>query len=69
MGEGLKQSWGTLVFVFYCTAIGVYLLLRPWAPDVGNASPFLRGFISGLGIVHLIVGAADFASFYRRLQQ
>ena len=69
MRDSLKQYWGTLIFVFYCTAVGVYLLLRPWAPDAGGVSPFLKGFVSGLGIVHLIVGAADFAAFYRRLSR
>lgn len=69
MRDSLKQYWGTLIFVFYCTAVGVYLLLRPWAPDAGGASPFVKGFVSGLGIVHLIVGAADFAAFYRRLSR
>ena len=57
------------LFVFYCTAVGIYLLLRPWAPDAWRASPFVRGFVSGLGLVHLIVGFADFVAFSRRLQK
>jgi hypothetical protein len=54
---------GSAVFVFYCTAVGVYLLLRPWTGSIGGsglaASGFFRGFISGLGLVHLAAGAAD----------
>lgn len=54
---------GSALFVFYCTAVGVYLLLRPWTGGAGGggwtASGFFRGFISGLGLVHLFAGAAD----------
>jgi hypothetical protein len=54
---------GSALFVFYCTAVGVYLVLRPWTgPFTGGgltASGFFRGFVSGLGLVHLVAGAAD----------
>ena len=59
-----------VLFVFYCSAVGVYLLLRPWSPIARFApglyrSGFFRGFISGLGLIHLTVGASDL----RRLSQ
>src|SRR4029453_18061141 len=45
---------GSALFVFYCTAVGVYLLLRPWtsvlAGGVFSGSGFFRGFVSGLGL-------------------
>jgi hypothetical protein len=56
---------GSALFVFYCTAVGVYLLLRPWTGGAGaggggwTGSGFFRGFVSGLGLVHLFAGAAD----------
>lgn len=52
---------GSALFVFYCTAVGVYLVLRPWsARHLGlPSSGFLRGFISGLGLVHLAAGWSD----------
>jgi hypothetical protein len=55
---------GTALFVFYCTAVGVYLLLRPWSPTPRpafglGASPFFRGFVSGLGLVHLAAAITD----------
>jgi hypothetical protein len=55
---------GTALFVFYCTAVGVYLLLRPWSPAARpgfglGTSPFFRGFVSGLGLVHLAAAIAD----------
>lgn len=49
------------LFVFYCTVVGVYLLLRPWSPSRAglHASGFFRGFVSGLGLVHLAAGWSD----------
>lgn len=61
---------GKALFIFYCTAVGVYLLLRPWAapPAAGLvASGFFRGFVSGLGILHLFAGAADLRALSREL--
>jgi len=52
-------------FIFYCTAVGAYLVFRPWAPDAGDGSPYLKGFISGLGIVHLLAGLSDAADILR----
>jgi hypothetical protein len=52
---------GNALFVFYCTAVGVYLVLRPWsARHLGfPSSGFFRGFISGLGLLHLAAGWSD----------
>src|SRR5262249_9580297 len=55
---------GPTLFVFSCTAVGVSLLLRPWSPAARpgfglTASPFFRGFVSGLGLVHLAAAIAD----------
>lgn len=66
-GEQWKEYGGTILFVFYCTGIGMYLLLRPWAPDAGPASPYLRGFVSGIGILHLVAGINDFRLLFRRV--
>jgi hypothetical protein len=61
------------LFVFYCTAVGVYLLLRPWtsrAPLPGLLdSGFFRGFVSGLGLIHLAAGAADLRMLSRTLNE
>jgi len=58
------------LFVFYCTAVGVYLLLHPWFPIPRSgsgwpASGFFRGFISGIGLVHLFAGIADVRALAR----
>jgi hypothetical protein len=62
---------GNALFVFYCTAVGVYLLLRPWtgrAPFPGFfGSGFFRGFVSGVGLVHLAAGVADLRVLSRAL--
>jgi len=62
---------GSALFVFYCTAVGVYLLLRPWTGTVTagglSGSGFFRGFVSGLGLVHLAAGAADLRILSREL--
>lgn len=60
---------GRALFLFYCTAVGGYLLLRPWSPGAAaagwTASGFFRGFVSGLGILHLVAAAADLRSLSR----
>jgi hypothetical protein len=60
------------LFVFYCTTVGVYLTLRPWT---GRAflpgllgSGFFRGFVSGLGLVHLAAGFADLRTLTRGIE-
>ena len=62
---------GSALFVFYCTAVGVYLVLRPWTGALASGtfpgSGFFRGFVSGLGLVHLAAGAADLKVLSREL--
>ena len=59
-------------FVFYCTAVGVYLLLRPWTgrtPLPGFlGTGYFRGFVSGLGLLHLAAGIADLRHLSRTLE-
>ncbi len=61
---------GSALFVFYCTAVGVYLLLHPWFPlhraAIGlPGSGYFRGFVSGLGLVHLVAGLSDVRALAR----
>ncbi|HEX9303942.1 MAG TPA: hypothetical protein VGA31_05770 [Thermoanaerobaculia bacterium] len=69
----LSTLLGSALFVFYCTAVGVYLLLRPWTAGVGaggwTSSGFFRGFVSGLGVVHLFAGASDLRVLSRQLSE
>jgi hypothetical protein len=68
----LLEILANALFVFYCTTVGVYLVLRPWTarpPMPGLlGSGFFRGFISGLGLLHLAVGVADLRVLSRALQ-
>jgi hypothetical protein len=68
----IRVLLGSALFVFYCTTIGVYLLLRPWTVRAGLSgvlgSGFFRGFVSGLGLVHLAAGFADLRVLSRALQ-
>lgn len=64
---------GSALFVFYCTAVGVYLLLHPWFPPPRGAmgfpaSGFFRGFVSGLGLLHIVAGVADLRGLARSLE-
>jgi hypothetical protein len=62
---------GSALFVFYCSAVGVYLMLRPWTTTPSEhgwtASGFFRGFVSGLGLVHIVAGLADLRVLSRGL--
>ncbi|MEP6769347.1 MAG: hypothetical protein ABJC61_11805, partial [Acidobacteriota bacterium] len=69
----LASLLASALFVFYCTAVGVYLLLHPWfpahRPTFGiSSSGFFRGFVSGLGLVHLFAGLADIRGLARSLE-
>ncbi|HWZ87177.1 MAG TPA: hypothetical protein VN032_13295 [Thermoanaerobaculia bacterium] len=73
MSRRTLSLFASALFVFYCTTVGVYLTLRPWT---GRAflpgllgSGFFRGFVSGLGLVHLAAGFADLRSLTRGLDE
>ena len=68
-----------LFFALYCLEAGLFFLIVPWTtiwtlnPLLhGNLSigmmadnPFVRGFVSGVGLLHLIVGVRDLVRFVR----
>ncbi|MCP4663377.1 MAG: hypothetical protein GY856_48915 [bacterium] len=64
------------VFVLYCTAVGVVLLLAPWTPGWDQmlahlpglrllGAPLLRSALSGFGLVHLVWGFHDLHDLLR----
>ena len=69
-----------LLFIFYCFEAGVFFTVVPWtrfwtANPLLNSSALLsilaqngyfRGFISGVGIVHLLVGAREILALFQR---
>ena len=68
-----------VLFVIYCVEAGLFLSLSPWTPSwervaylvpaLGLRSmitaPWLRGLVSGFGLVHLLWVAHDFRLWLR----
>jgi hypothetical protein len=62
-----------LFFALYCLEAGIFFTIVPWTrvwtlnPWLHNSvavgmwadNPFVRGFVSGFGVIHLIVGMRD----------
>jgi hypothetical protein len=75
----MKDRLRSLVYLFYLFEVGIFLLLVPWSPFWENnyfiarlgilqgllLNPYARGMMSGLGVLHLLVGAVDSLAFIR----
>ncbi len=75
----MKERIGAVVYLFYLFEAGLLLLLVPWSSIwEGNyflsqcpalrflcLNPFSRGAVSGIGLLHLIVGVLDSLAFIR----
>jgi len=62
-----------LFFALYCIEAGLFFLIAPWthlwtlnplfqsspALALYAANPFLREFVSGFGVMHIIIGVND----------
>ena len=62
-----------LFFALYCLEAGLFFTIVPWTPmwtlnpwlhnsvavGMWADNTFLRGFVSGFGVIHLIVGVRD----------
>ncbi|HEV7766413.1 MAG TPA: hypothetical protein VGQ76_15520 [Thermoanaerobaculia bacterium] len=69
-----------LFFAFYCLYAGVFFLIVPWTRiwtlnpllhsnlSIGLLAdnPFVRGFVSGIGLLHLILCVREFARLLRQ---
>ena len=67
-------------FALYCLEAGVFFLVVPWtmiwtlnpllhsniALGMVADNPFVRGFVSGIGLLHLIVGVRDLVRIARQ---
>ncbi|MFN7973808.1 MAG: hypothetical protein U0166_15915 [Acidobacteriota bacterium] len=72
-----------VIYLVYCLEAGVFLLVAPWsarweqnfffsvAPSLRTffLNPFVRGAISGLGILHLILGLVDLLNYRLTLEE
>jgi hypothetical protein len=68
-----------LFFALYCLEAGVFFVVVPWtrvwtlnpilhhhlAVALWADNPFVRGFISGVGVMHLIIGVRDIGRIAR----
>lgn len=68
-----------LFFALYCVEAGLFFTIVPWTtiwtlnPLLHSSltlgafvdNPFVRGFVSGLGVLHFLVGARELLRIYR----
>jgi len=68
-----------LFFALYCLEAGIFFTVVPWtrvwtfnpvlhhqlAIALWADNPFVRGFISGFGVIHLIIGVRDISRIAR----
>jgi hypothetical protein len=68
-----------LFLALYCLEAGVFLTIVPWtriwtlnpllhndlAISVWADNPYVRGFVSGVGVVHIIIGVRDIVMMSR----
>lgn len=68
-----------LFFALYCLEAGLFFAIVPWTRlwtfnpllqsnmtvSLVAGNPFMRGFISGFGLVHLLIGLKDIAQIVR----
>src|SRR5436305_15301989 len=66
-----------LFFALYCLEAGLFFIVVPWtrvwvmnpilqaSPDLMlfATNPLVRGFVSGFGVVHLLIGRRDILHF------
>ena len=69
-----------LFFALYCVEAGFFLTVVPWtriwtlnpllhshvAIGLWADNPFVRGFVSGVGMVHILIGVTDIVMLSRR---
>ncbi len=70
-------------FALYCIEAGLFFLIVPWTRlwtlnpllhssamlSMMAANPFVRGFVSGFGVVHLLIAAKDLVRIGRERRQ
>lgn len=68
-----------LFFALYCVEAGLFFTIVPWTTvwtlnpllhssvAVGSVAdnPFVRGFVSGVGLLHLMIGVRDLVRIIR----
>ncbi len=69
-----------LFFALYCLEAGLFFTVVPWTRiwtfnsllhqhitiGLWADNPFVRGFVSGVGVIHIIIGVRDIVLITRR---
>lgn len=72
-----------LFFALYCLEAGLFFVIVPWTrvwtinPILHHNltlalwvdNPFVRGFVSGIGVIHLLIGAKDIVRINRERKE
>jgi hypothetical protein len=72
-----------LFFALYCLEAGLFFIIVPWtklwtlnpllhssaAVTLLAGNPFVRGFVSGFGVVHLLIGIKDIIKIHQARRQ
>lgn len=79
-GYGWRGRVAALAYIFVCFELGMFLLLIPWL-DLWERSyfaaltppwsgvwnnPYLRGAVSGLGLINLCIALSELLAYLRR---
>lgn len=68
---------GVLLFVFFCATLGVMLMILPWRPEWSDnplllaypaireavSTGFVRGLVTGLGLLNVWIGFWEAARY------
>jgi len=72
-----------LFFALYCLEAGLFFIIVPWtrfwpanpllqthlAVTLAAANPFVRGAVSGFGLMHLLIGIKDIVRITREARR
>ena len=78
----MKHPLLYFLYLLYCVEAGVFLVLVPWSRIWANSyfvhmptlrsillSGYLRGGVSAVGMLHLLLAGRDFLDYCRALRQ
>ena len=77
----LFQKYLFIIYMVFCFYVGAFLVVIPWLPwvwernfflipgsgwEAALLSPYLRGAVSGLGLLNILAGLTDLGLWWRR---
>ena len=80
--RAVKSRWVQFLYLIYCVEAGLFLGLAPWSviwaesyfvhlPALRDIllSGYVRGGVSAVGVLMIVIGARDFLAFCRTLRE